>query len=117
MSNEHTTVRTTVQYANIFITCFFYYITDKRFQNSEEITTELGSVGTCASVSVGSPEIKNSFLKSKMNKDLADRLVPNGEYRDAKNLQISRSEGSSVGEFENIPGNQLMVNFVGQKQD
>ena len=59
------------------------------------------------------PEIRNNFIKSKMNKDLDDRLVPNGEYRDAKNLQISRSEGSSVGEFENIPGNQLMVNGVG----
>ena len=50
------------------------------------------------------PEIKNTFLKSKMNKDLDDRLVPNGEYRDAVNLQISRSEGSDVGEFENIRG-------------
>jgi len=56
------------------------------------------------------PEIKNTFLKSKMNKDLDDRLIPNGEYRDAENLQISRSEGSSVGEFENIPGNQLVTN-------
>ena len=29
---------------------------------------------------------------------------------DAENLQISRSEGSSVGEFENIPGNELVLN-------
>ena len=50
-------------------TCFFYYITDKRFQNSEEITTELGSVGTCASVSIGSPEIKNSFLVDDGQRD------------------------------------------------
>ena len=28
-------------------------------------------------------EIKNTFLKSKMNKDLDDRILPNGEYRDA----------------------------------
>ena len=56
------------------------------------------------------PEIKNTFLKSKMNKDLDDRLIPNGEYRNAENLQISRSEGSSVGEFENIPGNSLVTN-------
>ena len=56
------------------------------------------------------PEIKNTFLKSKMNKDLDDRLIPNGEYRNAENLQISRSEGSSVGEFENIPGNELVLN-------
>ena len=56
------------------------------------------------------PEITNNFLKSKMNKDLDDRLIPNGEYRDAINLQISRSEGSSVGEFENILGNSLVNN-------
>ena len=49
-------------------------------------------------------EIKNTFLKGKMNKDLDARLLPNGEYRDAQNLQISRSEGSTVGEFENILG-------------
>jgi len=47
-----------------------------------------------------------------MNKDLDDRLIPNGEYRDAQNLQISRSEGSSVGEFENIPGNSEVGNLL-----
>ena len=52
------------------------------------------------------PQIKNTFLKSKMNKDLDARLIPNGEYRDAQNLQISRSAGDSVGEFENILSNQ-----------
>jgi len=49
-------------------------------------------------------EIKNTFLKGKMNQDLDARLVPNGEYREATNLQVSRSEGSTVGEFENILG-------------
>ena len=50
-------------------------------------------------------EIKNTFLKGKMNKDLDSRIVPNGEYREARNLSISRSEGSRVGEFENVLGN------------
>ena len=27
-------------------------------------------------------EIRNNFVKSKMNKDLDDRLLSNGEYRD-----------------------------------
>jgi len=58
------------------------------------------------------PEIKNTFLKSKMNKDLDDRLIPNGEYRDAQNLQISRSQGSSVGEFENVLGNTEAVDLL-----
>ena len=40
---------------------------------------------------------KNVFIKSKMNKDLDDRLLPPGEYRDAQNVSISRSEGEDVG--------------------
>lgn len=50
-------------------------------------------------------EIKNTFLKGKMNQDLDSRIIPNGEYREARNLSISRSEGSTVGEFENVLGN------------
>ena len=55
------------------------------------------------------PQIVNTFLKSKMNKDLDSRILPNGEYRDAQNLQISKSEGAEVGEFENIPGNTRLT--------
>ena len=51
------------------------------------------------------PEIKNTFLKGRMNQDLDSRILPEGEYREAINLLISRSEGSTVGEFENILGN------------
>ena len=43
-----------------------------------------------------------------MNKDLDDRLVPTGEYRDALNIAISRSEGNDVGALENILGNNLI---------
>jgi len=56
-------------------------------------------------------EIKNTFLKSKMNKDLDSRIIPNGEYRDAKNVSISTSEGSDVGALENIRGNFSLTNF------
>jgi hypothetical protein len=53
-------------------------------------------------------EIQNNFIKSKMNKDLDDRLVPSGEYRDALNIQISRSEGEDVGAIRNTRlGNEL----------
>jgi len=57
------------------------------------------------------PEIKNTFLKSKMNKDLDARLIPNGEYRDGQNISVSSSEGSSVGALENIRGNKLLTSF------
>ena len=53
------------------------------------------------------PEIKNNFLQGKMNKDLDDRLLPSGEYRDAMNIQISKSEGSDVGTAQNIKGNAI----------
>ena len=56
-------------------------------------------------------ESKNTFVKSKMNKDLDDRLVPPGEYRDAKNIGISRSEDADVGAIENILGNISISDF------
>ena len=57
-------------------------------------------------------EIKNTFIKAKMNKDLDDRLVPPGEYRNAQNISISRSEGSDVGALENILGNSIISSTV-----
>ena len=53
------------------------------------------------------PEIKHQFTGGKMNKDLDERLVPNGQYRDAMNIQVSTSEGSGVGTIQNILGNEL----------
>ena len=53
-------------------------------------------------------ELKRNFLKAKMNKDLDERLVPNGEYRDALNIQISSSESSQVGSVQTINGNTYL---------
>ena len=55
------------------------------------------------------PEMQRVFAKGRMNKDLDERMVPNGEYRDALNLDLSVSEGSDVGAFENIKGNKEIV--------
>ena len=55
-------------------------------------------------------ENKNSFIKSKMNKDLDDRLVPNNEYRDAQNIAVSRSEDQDVGALEAVLGNEKVIN-------
>ena len=56
-------------------------------------------------------EIRNNFIKSKMNKDLDARLVPSGEYRDALNVAVSKSEGDDVGALENILGNLSLTDF------
>ena len=56
-------------------------------------------------------EVRNVFVKSKMNKDLDERLLPNGEYRDGRNISVNKSEGPDEGVVENIIGNSLYSNF------
>ena len=48
------------------------------------------------------PEVIHNFTSGKMNKDLDERLVPNGEYRDSLNLEISTSESSNVGSLQTV---------------
>ena len=55
-------------------------------------------------------EIIHTFQRGRMNKDLDERLVPNGEYRDALNLDVSVSESSDIGSFENTIGNLTKIN-------
>ena len=57
------------------------------------------------------PELKRIFNAGKMNRDLDDRLVPPGEYREALNVNIGRSEGQDVGAVENLLGNSLRENL------
>ena len=53
------------------------------------------------------PELKHHFRLGRMNKDLDERLVNNGEYRDALNIEVDSSEGSDVGSVQNILGNTI----------
>lgn len=50
-------------------------------------------------------ELKHGFGAAKMNKDADERTVPNGEYRDALNVQIVTSDGSNVGTLQTLLGN------------
>ena len=58
------------------------------------------------------PDMKRNFTGGKMNKDLDERLIPNGEYRDAMNIQVSTSEESDVGTVQNILGNVPGCTYV-----
>ena len=63
------------------------------------------------------PEIKHTFSAGKMNKDLDERLVPNGEYRDAMNIQVrtTDAEGDGYGDagaVQNIKGNRQISETV-----
>ena len=62
------------------------------------------------------PEIKRTFHAGKMNKDLDERLVQNGEYRDAMNIQVQTTDdpdgdGGEAGTVQNLKGNSLIGQF------
>jgi len=56
--------------------------------------------------------INNVFSQGKMNKDLDERIIPNGEYRDAMNVQLSTSDGSDVGVIQNLLGNKILSSSI-----
>ena len=58
------------------------------------------------------PEIKHTFLAGKMNKSLDDRLVPEGEYRDANNIEVTTDIFGSgdIGTVRKIKGNTPKTN-------
>jgi hypothetical protein len=51
------------------------------------------------------PNIKRSFLAGRMNKDLDDRLLKDGQYRDALNIDVAHSESDDAGTVRNVQGN------------
>tara|TARA_R110002012_G_scaffold64466_2_gene169491 strand:- start:4373 stop:10813 length:6441 start_codon:yes stop_codon:yes gene_type:complete len=57
-------------------------------------------------------ELKRTFTTSRMNKDLDERLVPNGEYRDARNIEILNSDGSDVGSVQTCLGNSMVSDLA-----
>ena len=72
------------------------------------------------------PQINQNFSGSKMNKDLDERIVPKGQYRDALNVQITTSDSDSsgignVGAVQNLKGNRQItttsttIDYTGRK--
>ena len=55
-------------------------------------------------------ESKRTFQSAKMDKDIDDRLLPAGTYRDALNVSVEFSEDGNVGALENLKGNELLAN-------
>ena len=54
-------------------------------------------------------EIKRTFEGAKQNRDIDDRLLPSGQYRYARNINIGESEGGDIGALENLKGNELIA--------
>ena len=53
-------------------------------------------------------ELLNNFRLGRMEKDLDDRLLINGSYRDALNVEVATSDGSDVGALQKVLGNTLI---------
>ena len=54
-------------------------------------------------------ELLNNFRLGRMEKDLDDRLLINGSYRDALNVEVATSDGSDVGALQKVLGNTLIA--------
>ena len=57
-------------------------------------------------------ELKRDFSGAKMNKDMDERVLPPGQYRDAKNIQIATSDGSNVGSLQTLLGNTKVTGNI-----
>lgn len=57
-------------------------------------------------------ELKRTFEKAKMNKDMDERVVQPGQYRDAHNIQITSSDGSDVGAVQSLLSNKEVTEGV-----
>lgn len=57
------------------------------------------------------PELSNTFVNGVMNKDLDERLIPQGSYRHAENIDVDTSEGSNVGSAQNVLGNTKVADI------
>jgi hypothetical protein len=55
-------------------------------------------------------ESKRTFQAARMDKDIDDRLLKSGQYRDGLNISIDTSEDANVGAIENLKGNELILN-------
>ena len=58
------------------------------------------------------PELKQNFIKGIMNLDLDERLINDGEYREAMNIEVQTSEGSAVGTVQGVRGNNKLTSLV-----
>ena len=47
-------------------------------------------------------ESKRTFQAARMNKDIEEKILKPGEYRDALNVSVDFSEDGNIGAIENL---------------
>ena len=58
------------------------------------------------------PLFNKTFTAGKMNKDMDERIVPSGEYRDAVNIEVQTSNYSDAGTAQTLMGNTKLSSMV-----
>lgn len=53
-------------------------------------------------------ESKRTFIAGKMNQDIDERMLPDGQYRSASNITIEATGGSNMGAAQNALGNEKL---------
>jgi hypothetical protein len=56
-------------------------------------------------------DLVKGFLQGSMNKDIDERLLPEGQYRDALNVNVYNQESSSSGSVHNSLGNTIIADI------
>jgi len=57
-------------------------------------------------------DITNVFVAGRMDKDLDERLIQEGVYRNALNIDVDTDENSNIGSARNSLGNTLMTDLA-----
>lgn len=55
--------------------------------------------------------IKKTFLQAKLNKDIDERLLPDGQYPHAENIRVATTDSSDLGAVENMEGNVQLTTY------
>jgi hypothetical protein len=55
--------------------------------------------------------LKKTFIRGTMNLDADNRLLLDGEHREATNIEVINSEGSDIGAIENSLSNKKLTNI------
>ena len=61
---------------------------------------------------MASENISNNFILGRMNKSVDERLVPPGEYVDARNVRLGSTESTEIGAVENSKGNLPLTSIT-----
>jgi hypothetical protein len=56
-------------------------------------------------------ESKRTFIAGKMNQDIDERMLPDGQYRSASNITIEATGGSNMGAAQNALGNEILFDL------